>query len=152
MKKWQQNALLIAGTIGVMYGMIYVDVVSRAREAYQEGERYWNWTEHPDQRAQYLQTQLSSERAALDQKLASNKISKDDYDREIELLQFEHDQQIKESTIKYAYIWYQTAAEQFSPPNSKWVQLARSKMPVAKERWKAELRAKNIPFEDYMID
>jgi hypothetical protein len=152
MKKWQKIALGVAGTIGIMYAMVYIDVVSRAKEAYQEGEKYWNWTDHPEQRVQYLESQLVADKAELQDKLAKGKISKDDYDREQELLQFDHEQQLKESTIKYAYIWYQTAVDLFSPPNSKWVQLARQKMPMAKERWKAELRAKNIPFEDYMID
>ena len=152
MKKWQQIALGAAGTIAAMYGMIYVDVVSRAKEAYLEGEKYWNWTEHPDQRAQYLQTKLAADEANLETKLNKKELSQDDYQRQRELLEFANQQQLKESTIKYSYIWYQTAAEQFSPPNSKWVQLARQKMPLAKERWKAELRAKKIPFEDYMID
>jgi hypothetical protein len=30
--------------------------------------------------------------------------------------------------------------------------MARQKMPLAKERWKAELKAKKIPFDDYMLD
>jgi hypothetical protein len=152
MKKWQTSALLVAGTVVVMYGMVYVDVVSRAKEAYQEGEKYWNWTDHPDQRARFLDDELAAGKTALQAKLSSGKMSKDDFDREMELLQFDHEQQAKESTIKYAYIWYQTAVDLFSPPNSKWVRMAREKMPLAKERWKAELRAKNIPFEDYMID
>jgi len=152
MKKWQKIALAVAGTIAVMYAMVYVDVVTRAKEAYMEGEKYWSWTDHPEQRVQFLESQLTSDKADLQAKLSKGKLSKDEFDREMELLRFDHEQQMKESTIKYAYIWYQTAVDLFSPPNSKWVQLARQKMPLAKERWKAELRAKNIPFEDYMID
>lgn len=152
MKKWHKIALLVAGTVAAMYGMVYVDVVMRAKEAYQEGEKYWAWTDHPEQRAQFLDAQLAADKAKLDDRLAKGKISKDDYDRELELLQFDHDQARKESTVKYAYVWYQTAVDLFSPPESKWVKLSREKMPLAKERWKAELQAKHIPFEDYMID
>jgi hypothetical protein len=152
MKKWQQILVLVAATVAIMYGMIYIDVVSRAKEAYMEGEKYWAWTDHPEQRVQFLNDQLTTEKAELQNKLSKGKLSQDEYDRELQLAQFDHDQQAKESTIKYAYIWYQTAVDLFSPPNSKWVQLARVKMPQAKERWKAELRAKKIPFEDYMID
>jgi hypothetical protein len=152
LKKWHRIGMLTAGTIVAMYAMVYVDVVSRAKEAYLEGEKYWNWTDHPEQRAQYLQTKLADDKKALEAKLAKNAVSKDQYERELQLLEFDHQQQLKESTIKYAYVWYQTAADLFSPPNSKWVQLSREKLPLAKERWKAELRAKKIPFEDYMID
>ena len=134
-----------------MYGMVYVDVVLRARHAYQEGEQYWRWSDHPGERADYLNRRFSDDKAALDRRLAQGKISKDDYDRSLELLQFDRDQALKESTIKYAYVWYQTAVDLFSPPESKWVRMARQKMPLAKERWESELRAHHIPFQDYMV-
>jgi hypothetical protein len=152
MKKWHKVALLVLGTVAIMYGMVYVDVVWRAKEAYQEGEKYWRWADHPEERAQYLDAELAQGKSKLDRRLASGKLTQDDYNRELELLQFDHDQALKESNIKYAYVWYQTAVELFSPPDSKWVKLSREKMPLAKERWKTELRAKKIPFEDYMID
>jgi hypothetical protein len=152
MKKWQKITLLVLGTVAVMYAMVYVDVVSRAKSAYLEGEKYWNWADHPDQRAKALEDQLVKDKAELQDRLAKNKLSKDEHARELELLEFDYEQQAKESSIKYAYVWYQTAVDLFSPPESKWVTMARAKMPLAKERWKAELREKKIPFEEYMID
>jgi len=152
MKKWQRIAVSVVGTAAVMYGMIYADVVMRARESYLEGEKYWNWADHPEQRAQVLAQKFDADKAALDRKLSKGELTKDDYDRDLELLQFDHEQASQESSIKYAYVWYQTTVDLFSPPESKWVKMAREKMPLAKERWKAELRAKKIPFEDYMID
>jgi len=53
---------------------------------------------------------------------------------------------------KEAYAWYESAATLFVPPESKWSRLAREKMPAAKERWKAELRAKHISFDDAMLE
>ncbi len=152
MKKWQHITLWILGTVAVMYGMIYVDVVMRAKEAYREGEKYWHWADHPDERAKFLDETFATQKNTLDGRLSKNQISKEDYDRDLELLQFDHDQALQESSIKYAFVWYQTAVDLFSPPQSKWVVLSRAKMPLARERWKAELRAKKIPFEDYMID
>lgn len=152
MKRGPQLALCIAATVIVMYGMVYADVVLRAKHSYEEGEKYWNWADHPEQRAEFLNQKMAADKAALDHQLAKGKLTKDDYDRNMELLQFDHDQALKESSIKYAYVWYQTAVDLFSPPESKWVRLAREKMPQAKERWKAELRAKHIPFNDSMID
>ncbi len=59
---------------------------------------------------------------------------------------------MKESSLKYAYVWFQTAVELFSPPESRWVVLSRQKMAVAKELWKKELAAKKIPYQDYMLE
>jgi hypothetical protein len=152
MKRWQEIALWAGGTAAVVYGIIYVDVLARAKHAYLEGEKYAYWAEHPEERAKVLAAKLVRDKAKLDADLAKSKVSREDYQRDLELIQFDHDQALQESSLKYAYIWYQTVVELFSPPESKWVKLARQKMPLAKERWKAELRAKKIPFEDYMID
>jgi hypothetical protein len=51
-----------------------------------------------------------------------------------------------------AYAWYESAATLFTPPESRWSRLARRKMPEAKERWKADLRARHIPFDESMLD
>src|SRR5579872_7043344 len=105
MKKWQKIAFLAAGTLGIVYGMVYVDVVLRAKEAYQEGEKYWRWYEHPEERQSYLDAKLAADKAQLEKKYSQEKISKEDYDRDLELLQFDHEQALKESNIKYAYVW-----------------------------------------------
>ncbi len=139
-------------TAGVLYGMIYADVVSRARESYLEGEKYSRWHEHPEEKQTALNAKFESEKAALDKKNAAGKMDKDEYDRQLEILQFDRDRNLEESSIKYAYVWYKTAYELFSPPESKWVKLSREKAAAAKEKWKDELRAKKIPFEEYMLD
>jgi hypothetical protein len=152
LQRWHRIALVTSAVIAVFYGMVYADVVLRAREAWQEGEKFWRWADHPEERLVYLKQKQNEEQVALDEKLKQGKIVRDDYDRDKELLEFRYTQMAQESCLKYAYVWYQTAAELFSPPESKWVKLARAKMPLAKARWKAELHAKKIPFEDYMID
>jgi hypothetical protein len=151
-KKWAQYAGLAAGTILILYGMIYMDVVSRAKEAYMEGEKYWRWHEHPEEKKAEIAANYEKAKVELDVKLAKNKIAQGDYDRQLEILQFDREHQMEESSIKYAYVWYQTAYELFSPPESKWVKLSREKAPLAKEKWKEELRAKKIPFEEYMLE
>ena len=132
--------------------MVYVYVVLRAREAYLEGEKYMRWHENPQLKMTELSAKYELEKAALDQKLAKGKISKGDYDRQLEILAFDRDRHMEESSIKYAYVWYQTAYELFSPPESKWVKISRKKAREAKEKWREELRAKKIPFEEYMLD
>jgi hypothetical protein len=151
-KKWARVMGIIVLCIAVVYGMIYADVLLRARSAYLEGEKYWSWYENPAAKESALKAEFEKKKAAFDKKLAANKMNKDDYDKEIEIIKFDLEQKLGESSIKYAYIWYQTVVELFSPPESKWVKLSREKMPKAKELWKQELRKKNIPFEDYMLE
>ena len=152
LKPWQKKSFLILTVLAVFYGMIYADVVMRARHAWLQGEQFWRWADHPEERAADLQRKQAAELVQLEQKLKDGKEAREDYDRDKELLAFRYEQMRQESCNKYAYVWYQTAVDLFSPPESKWVKLSREKMPLAKERWKAELRAKKIPFEDYMID
>lgn len=150
--KIARTALLVAACIAAVYAMVYVDVVLRARHAYLEGEKYRAWYENPQLKEQAFAAAFDKEKAALSAKKAKGTLSGEEYERQLELAQFSRDERLKESSIKYAYIWYQTAVELFSPPESKWVKMSREKMPQAKELWKQELRAKHIPFEDYMID
>ncbi|OGR83856.1 MAG: hypothetical protein A2636_06740 [Elusimicrobia bacterium RIFCSPHIGHO2_01_FULL_64_10] len=151
-KPWVRNLLWTAGTVLVLYAMVAADVVLRAREAYREGEKYMRWHEHPDQKESELRKEFERGKSALDRKLAAGKIPKERYDRELEILKFDLDRRREESAVKYAYVWYQTAYELFSPPESRWVKLSRAKAPAAKEKWKEELRSQNIRFEDYMLE
>lgn len=161
-KKWVQIGGLVLATIVIMYTMIYFDVVSRAKESYLEGDKYWSWYENPELKKKALEEQFTKEGKELAQRLKPNiidtllfgkkKITEEEYNRELEAMKFDHQRQLEESSVKYAYVWYQTAVELFSPPESKWVKLARQKKPVAKEKWKEELRAKGVPFEDYMLE
>ena len=151
-KPWGQRTLWIGGTIFLLYAMVYVDVTLRARESYQEAEKYWRWAEHPEEKKAELDQKLQRDKDELAGRLQSRKLSKNEYDRRLEILVFDYRRNLEESSLKYAYVWYKTAYELFSPPESKWVKLSRQKAPLAKEKWKEELRAKKIPFEEYMLD
>lgn len=151
-KRWVQNAGLVLAAAIVVYGLIYWDVVSRAREAYQEGEKYMRWHENPRLKEEHFASQFAKEKKSLDQLLEKKKISEEDYKEKIDALQFDKDFAMEESSLKYAYQWYKDTYELFSPPESKWVQMARAKAPRVLELWKEELRSKNIPFEDYMFE
>jgi len=151
-KKLVKIAVTLAACIAAVYALIYVDVVLRARSAYMEGEKYWSWSQDPKLKDAAIQDWYLAEKRKVDKKQSKNTITKDEYDRQLELLDFTKSQKLRESSIKYAYIWYQTVVELFSPPESKWVRLAREKMPKAKDLWKKELTDKKIPFEEYMLD
>ena len=70
----------------------------------------------------------------------------------MDVLEFDKDFQLEESSLKYAYQWFKDTHELFSPPESKWVRMAREKASQALELWKEELRKNKIPFEDYMFE
>jgi len=151
-KKWFRISAAALFCVAAVYAMIYTDVVLRARSAYLEGEKFWGWHENPKAKETALKAEFEAKKEKLSKKLASGKLSKEDYARELEIMEFDLKQKMSDSSIKYAYVWYQTAVELFSPPESKWVKLSREKMPKARELWKQELKSKNIPFEDYMLE
>lgn len=143
---------LIISVITVVYLMIYSDLWLRARNAYFEGEKYWSWYGKPDLKEKDLEKRFEKEKIKLDKQLKKGKIKKEEYEKKLEILKYENEREKEESAIKYAYYWYQTVVELFSPPESKWVRLARKKIPLAKEKWKEELKQKGIKFEEYMLE
>ena len=58
----------------------------------------------------------------------------------------------KAANPREAYAWYEAAATLFIPPESRWSRLAREKMPQAKDRWKADLKTRHVPFDPVMIE
>ncbi len=151
-KRWFVNCLfVIVGILGV-YVLIYLDVVSRSKEAYQEGEKYMSWFHEPSLKEKYFQARFEDEKEKLDKKLAKKTMTEEEYREQLEVLKFDQEFNMAESPLKYAYQWYKDAFELFSPPESKWVKLAREKAPQVLEMWKQELREKKIPFEDYMFE
>ena len=144
--------LTIACIVVSVYVIVYVDLILRARGAYLEGEKYWNWHFNHEIKNEMLMKEFNKEKQRLDRKLKNKRITEQDYKRQLEILEFEHRKKLEESSIKYAYIWYKTAVDLFSPPRSRWVRLSEEKLPEAKEIWKKELLDKGIKVEDYMLE
>jgi len=147
--RWAVPALAV---LAAVYVLVYADLVLRARSAYLEGEKYMLWQERPEEKKAFYEAEFSREKAGLDREKAEGRLSENEYSQRLELERFRADEAVAESSLKYAYHWYKTAVELFSPPESRWVRLSRSRMGEAKELWKAELRAKKIPFEEYMLE
>jgi hypothetical protein len=148
----RRKSLLVLACVLAVYGMVYADVWLRARSAYLEGEKYLEWDHRPDLKAAYLDRVLAEKQARLKDDQASGRISAAELDERLVLARFERDEAMKESSLKYAYVWFQTAVELFSPPESRWVIRSRRQMAVAKGLWKKELDAKKIPYQDYMLE
>jgi len=149
---WAGRAAWVLGGLLILYGMVVTDVILRARHAWLQGQKYERWNSNPAGKKSELDAAYEKGKKALDKKLAKGKMDKDEYDRQLEVLQFDRDFKMEESSLKYALVWYQTAYELFSPPESRWVRLSRERAASVKEEWKKELRSKNIPFEDTMLE
>ncbi|MDE2143380.1 MAG: hypothetical protein KGJ84_13305 [Elusimicrobia bacterium] len=149
---WRRVLLTAAALLAFVYAASYADVVLRARSAYLEGEKWLSWNEHPELKKAHFDAELARTRAGLEADRAAGRLTPAEFDRKLGLATFERDQSVSESSLKYAYVWFQTAAELFTPPESRWTVLSRQKMKTTRELWKKELDAKKIPYQDYMLE
>lgn len=151
MKNYRKIIICLV-VIFLVYFVVYIDVMLRARSAYLEAEKYVDWYYNPSKKVEFFDKEFNVEKQKIDKLLKKNKLSKEEYEIKLELLEFEKERKIKESSLKYAYIWYKTAIDLFSPPESKWVKLSKQKIEKIKQLWKQELKQKGYKIEDYMIE
>lgn len=150
--KYLRKIIFVINGVILFYLIIYVDVVLRARSAYIEGEKYLDFYYNPQKKEEFFNKKFEKEKDTLEKMLKKNKIAKEEYQTKLELLKFKIEFQKKESSVKYAYIWYKTVLDLFSKPTSKWSELAKQKVEVAKQLWMKELTSKGYKVEDYMIE
>ena len=123
---WKSDRFFILATIlatlAIAYGMARYEVVSRAKRAYLEGEKYYSWYKNPAEKKKFF-----------DGELAAKKISEDAYKRLME-----------DSDIKMAYVWYETVTDLFQPPRSQWVIKAEERLKEVKPLRNAWLKSLGI--------
>lgn len=144
--------LIAAALLAAVYGMARVDLILRARSAYFEGEKWMEWSRKPELKKAHFDAELALREGELSRELLKGKLDRAAHARKAGLARFERDQAVAESSLKYAYVWYQTAAELFSPPENRWSVRARAKMTETRALWKKELDARKIPYQDYMLE
>jgi hypothetical protein len=147
-----RSALIVAAVLAAVYAMVRVDLTLRARSAYLEGEKWMEWSRKPELKKAHFDAELAAREGELSRELARGLLDRAAYERKSGLARFERDQALDESSLKYAYVWYQTSAELFSPPENRWSALSRAKMTEARALWKKELDARKIPYQDYMLE
>ena len=152
MNSLRRGVLTVAGCAVAVLGMVYADLWLRARSAYLEGEKYLEWNLRPELKKSHFDAKLAAKEKRLRGLRAKGELTAGELKDRLELARFQRDERVAESSLKYATIWFQTAVELFSPPESKWVVLSRKKRTEAKELWKNELDAKGIPYQDYMLE
>lgn len=123
---WKSDWFFIAATVlvtlGIAWGMARHELVSRAKGAYLEGEKYYSWYQDPAKKKAYF-----------DGELAAKRINQDQY----ELLMEDND-------LKNAYVWYETVLDLFQPPRSEWVEKSEERMKEVKPKYQAWLKSLGI--------
>jgi len=135
-----------------VFGAVYIDLVLRARTAFYEGEKFLAWHANPADKKAHFQARYTIAVAELNRDLKAGRMDETEFKQRTSLEEFRRDEAVAESSLKYAYHWFKTAVDLFSPPDSKWVRLSREKMASTKTMWKAELDAAKIPYEEYMLE
>ena len=114
---WQSDAAFLAGLVlfcaAAVWFMARAEIVSRAKERYLIGERYYSWIQEPAKKKAYY-----------DAKLAAGEIDQLDYERLME-----------DSAVKNAFVEYETVIDLFQPPRSKWVVQAEKRMAEVKPQY-----------------
>jgi hypothetical protein len=127
-KWWQSDAAFIVGTIlitlGLAWGMARHELVSRAKKAYLEGEKYYSWMSHPEEKKAYFAAELAAGRLKQEQ---------------VDLL-------MDDSDLKNAFVWYETVIELFQPPKSEWVLKSEERMKEIKPKYIAWLKTLGIDY------
>lgn len=77
---WHRPWLILVGLlvvgISIFYGLIYRDIVSRAKESYMAAERYMEWATNPEKKKADIQNKFLASKEKLDQKKAAQKFQK----------------------------------------------------------------------------
>jgi len=127
-KWWQSDTAFIVGTIlitlALAWGMARHELVSRAKKAYLEGEKYYSWMSHPEEKKAYYAAELAAGRLKQEQ---------------VDLL-------MEDSDLKNAFVWYETVIELFQPPKSEWVLKSEERMKEIKPKYVAWLKTLGIDY------
>jgi len=89
--------------------------------------------------------------AAVKARADGGELNAEQAERALTLAAAERDFSVSESSAKQAVIWYRSAADDFNSPFNPWAAQARSELPAALAAWRAELEAKGVKAEDWML-
>lgn len=141
--------LAAAGLAAAVYALALGDVVLRGRSAYLEGEKWREWAAKPELKKAHFDAVLAEREKTLEREKAG--LRPEAYQKKLALARFERDQAVAESSLKYAFVWYRTAVELFTPPETRWTRAARERMAPTREAWRKELEARGIKVADHML-
>jgi hypothetical protein len=117
-RAWFFIAGTVAITLGMAWGMARHDQVSRARDAYGQGEKYYGWYRDP-----------AGKKAFLDGELSAQRITRDQYG-----------QSMKDSDLKNAVLWYSSVLEFFPAQGDVWVAKSAERMREVEPAYEAWMK------------
>lgn len=145
-----RRALLSAlALLAAVYALALGDVVLRGRSAFLEGEKWLAWSKDPAAKKAHFDEALAAREKELELEKAS--LTPEAYEKKRALARFERDQAVAESSLKYAFVWYRTSVELFTPPETRWTREARARMAETREAWRKELEARGVKAADHML-
>ncbi len=144
------SAAALAAFALVAAGMA-ADTLLRARAACREGERWLEQAEHPERRRAELDSELRLTLEGLDRARAEGRLDEATYARESGLARFRRDREAERSAYKIAYVWLDSAARLFTPPDNRWSRRARAELPRAREGWRRDRLSRGLPVEDFRL-
>ena len=140
------------GVLAAVYAVAYADLWLRGRAACLEGEKYMEWSRRPELKAVELDRVFARQEARLQEDYLAGRLTSSQLRQRLALARFKMGESLKESSLKYACVWFKTAAELFSPPENRWTLRSRSEWTLARGLWQKELDAKKIPYQGYMLE
>ncbi len=124
------------------------DLALRSRGALLRAEQEESWRDNPGAKKAYFENLYLRKPAA---GRYPGEESAEAAARAANLKAAELEFRLSESSAKMAYVWYKTAAQDFYLPVNPWADKARARLPAALAAWRAELEAKGVKVEDWMI-
>jgi len=100
------------------WGMARHEQVSRAHEAYLQGEKYYDWYRNPADKKAYLDGELSAQRVTAEQ----------------------YGLMMKDSDLKNAVAWYSSVKDLFPAQGNVWVLRSAERMKEVEPAYEAWLK------------
>ena len=145
----KRPAAWIAIAVPAFFLLAAGDLALRSRGALLRAEQEEAWSKDPAAKKAYFEELYSAAETA--GKGAAGTAAPEAAARAANLRAAEKEFRLSESSAKMAYIWYRTAAEDFYLPVNPWAARARARLPSALAAWRAELAAKGVKVEDWMV-
>lgn len=147
----KRPAAWIALAVPAFFLLAAGDLALRSRGALERARRQAVWRDNPAAKAGHFAALYSARSAAIRAEAAAGKLSQEQAARAESLAAAEKDFSLAESSAKQAVIWYRSAAGDFSAPFNPWAKEAARELPAALAAWRAELAAKGVKAEDWML-
>ena len=142
---------LAAAAAGAFFLLAAGDLALRSRSALAEARRHAAWHADPAAKAAHFKALYAAASGTISRDAAQGHLTAEQAARAETLAAAERDMLIAESSAKQAVLWYRSAAEDFSSPLNPWSALAARELPAALEAWRAELEARGLKTEDWML-